>query len=58
MSYCIANGSRRGVPHVPSEMQILENEIRKTTGSRFSVNDYKLMKRNQHEKMTIIWRRR
>jgi hypothetical protein len=43
MSYCIANGSRRGVPHVPSEMQILENEIRKTTGSRFSVNDYKLM---------------
>jgi outer membrane protein OmpA-like peptidoglycan-associated protein len=36
----------------PSEMVILENEIRKNTKGRiFVVNDYKLMRRAQYEKM-------
>ncbi len=37
---------------LPSEMLILENETRKgTKGKIFIVNDYKLMKRSQYEKM-------
>ncbi len=36
----------------PSEMVVLENEIRKgTKGKIFEVNDYKLMRRGQYEKM-------
>jgi outer membrane protein OmpA-like peptidoglycan-associated protein len=36
----------------PSEMLVLENETRKNTkGKIFVVNDYKLMKRSQYEKM-------
>jgi outer membrane protein OmpA-like peptidoglycan-associated protein len=36
----------------PSEMLILENEIRRDTkGKIFIVNDYKLMRRSQYEKM-------
>jgi outer membrane protein OmpA-like peptidoglycan-associated protein len=36
----------------PSEMVVLENEVRKgTKGKIFEVNDYKLMKRGQYEKM-------
>ena len=36
----------------PSEMVVLENEIRKDTkGKIFVVNDYKLMRRGQYEKM-------
>jgi outer membrane protein OmpA-like peptidoglycan-associated protein len=36
----------------PSEMLILENELRKNTkGKIFPVNDYKLMKRSQYEKL-------
>ena len=36
----------------PSEMVVLENEIRKDTkGKIFLVNDYKLMKRGQYQKM-------
>jgi outer membrane protein OmpA-like peptidoglycan-associated protein len=36
----------------PSEMVVLENEVRKgTKGKIFVVNDYKLMKRGQYEKM-------
>jgi outer membrane protein OmpA-like peptidoglycan-associated protein len=36
----------------PSEMLVLENEIRKDTkGKIFVVNDYKLMKRSQYQKM-------
>ena len=37
---------------VPSEMVVLENEIRKSTkGQIFPVNDFKLMKRGQYEKL-------
>jgi outer membrane protein OmpA-like peptidoglycan-associated protein len=37
---------------VPSEMVVLDTEIRKSTkGKLFPVNDYKLMKRGQYEKM-------
>lgn len=36
----------------PSEMLVLENELRKNTkGKVFIVNDYKLMKRSQYEKL-------
>jgi len=36
----------------PSELVVLENEIRKNTkGTRFLVQDYKLMRRSQYEKM-------
>jgi outer membrane protein OmpA-like peptidoglycan-associated protein len=36
----------------PSEVLVMENELRKgTKGKIFVVNDYKLMKRNQYEKM-------
>jgi outer membrane protein OmpA-like peptidoglycan-associated protein len=36
----------------PSELVVLENEVRKETkGKIFEVNDYKLMKRSQYEKM-------
>ncbi|MBV8568986.1 MAG: DUF4398 and OmpA-like domain-containing protein [Acidobacteriaceae bacterium] len=36
----------------PSEMIVLENELRKNTkGKIFVVNDYKLMKRSQYEKL-------
>lgn len=38
--------------HVPSEMVILENETRKDTkGQIFPINDFKLMKRAQYEKL-------
>jgi len=38
--------------HVPSEMVILENDTRKDTkGQIFPINDFKLMKRAQYEKL-------
>jgi len=38
--------------HVPSEMVVLENETRKDTeGQTFPINDFKLMKRAQYEKL-------
>jgi outer membrane protein OmpA-like peptidoglycan-associated protein len=38
--------------HHPSEVVVLENELRKgTKGKVFVVNDFKLMKRSQYEKM-------
>jgi len=38
--------------HVPSEMVVLENETRKDTkGQIFPINDFKLMKRAQYEKL-------
>jgi outer membrane protein OmpA-like peptidoglycan-associated protein len=38
--------------HQPSEMVVLENEFRKDTkGKLFVVNDYRLMKRDQYQKM-------